>query len=174
MSLAIEGLPASASTVGGDGKQLDRMGLHILERRIEGVVPNRFSEGRVLRAGWGYGTGKGHALAEVFLGKPFGVGTPFDSVQVCRVFLHNGRVLCVESFTRISGEEERVDTEPPRLNERNWFLLTEETSGYISLDGGTTWDRVSVDCGFEGIVWSISRLAKGMPRLWGFYLYMAH
>ena len=113
-----------------------------------------------------------------FLGKPAenasGTGAPIDSIEICRLYLRHGRVLWVERFSRKSGREEHVDVEPPQLDEKNWYLTSEETLGFLSLDGGATWDRISVDVGFEGISWAISRLAQGVPRLWEFYIYTYH
>lgn len=174
LPIAIDGLPASAIEVGADGIRLDRTELRTLKSKVAAWVPSAFSRGKVLRAGRRYGSGGSHELVEVFFGKPFGTGTPFDSVQICRLFLHNGQVLCIDRFSRVSGQEERADTEPPNLDERNWFLLSEDTSGFLSLDAGRTWERLAVDNGFEGYLWSVSHLAKNMPRVWDFYLYQSH
>lgn len=178
LPLAIEGLPASALKVGGDGRPLDRQELGALEHRVTAFVPKEFSRGKVLRVGRRFGSGLGHDLMEVFLGRPFydarGVGAPIDSIEICHLFMHNGRVLAVERYSRVSGQEEHVDVEPTQLDESNWFLGSVETLGFLSVDGGRTWDRISIDVGFEGISWAISRLTEGLPQLWEFSLYTSH
>lgn len=178
LPLAIEGLPASARTLGGDGMPLNRRELGVLERRIWSIVPKAFSQGKLLQVGRRYVSGQDHELIELLVGKPAantsGSGAPIDSIDICRIFLHNGRVLSVERFSRASGREEHVDLEPPQLDESNWALVSDETLGFLSLDGGVTWDRLSVDVGFEGISWTISRLAEGQRPRWNFYLYTQH
>lgn len=178
ISLAIEGMPASTVMVEGDGSLLDRQDLGALEHGITAFVPEEFSRSKVLRAGRRLGSGPGHDLLEVLLGRPFynasGAGAPIDSIEICRLFMQNGRALAVERYSRVSGQEEHVDLEAPRLDESNWFQPRDVTLGFLSFDGGATWDRISIDVGFEGISWTISRLSEGLPQLWEFYLYTAH
>jgi hypothetical protein len=90
------------------------------------------------------------------------------------VFLYRGRILASEEYFRASGAEEHVDVEPPQLNESNWFQTSVETLGFLSLDGGVTWYWLNADVGFEGIDWYITRLVKGLPQAWEFYLYTYH
>jgi len=178
LPLGIQGLPASAQSLGGDGRPVGPQELGAFERRIAASVPKAFARGKLLRVGRRYGADPDGGLIELLLGKPAenasGTGAPIDSIEICRLYLRQGRVLSVERFSRASGREEHVDVEPPQLDEKNWYLTAEETLGFLSLDGGATWDRISVDVGFEGISWAISRLAQGVPRLWEFYLYTYH
>lgn len=176
--LAIHGAPDSALVAGGDGAPLGADELAALRERVMPFAPGGFSRSKLLLAGYRYRSGPRHELTELFLGKPAyntrGVGAPIDSIEICRVFLDNARVLAVETFSRASGAEEHVDLEPPQLDENNWFLSTEETLGFLSVDDGGTWSRLSIDIGFEGISWRISRLSEGSPQGWGYYLYTAH
>jgi hypothetical protein len=105
---------------------------------------------------------------------PFGATTPFDSVQICALFTHSGRVLAVDRFSRVTGVEERVDTEAPALDGKNWFEIQDETMGFLSVDAGATWNRISIDIGFEGYLWSIRSLTIDLPEVWSHYLYAAH
>ena len=176
--LAIQGLPPSAQVLGGNGSSLGPSELDALDAQLAPSLPKAFAGGKVLRFGRRYGSGRGRELIEVFLGIPTyntaGTGPQIDSIQVCRLFLHNGRVLALQRFSRASGREEHVDLEPPQLDKSNWFLTSEETLGYLSLDGGATWVRLSIDVGFEGINWAISRLEGSMPQVWSSYLYTPH
>ncbi len=178
LPLAIEGLPSTALVLGGDGTALGPRELDALFRRLASSVPPAFFGRKVLRVGRRYGAGRGHELVELFLGRPAysadGAGAPIDSIEICRLFVHGRRVLAVERFTRSSSREEHVDVEPPRLDPGNWYLTSEETVGYLSLDRGESWDRLSIDVGFEGVGWAILRLEDGLPRLWDSYLYLLH
>jgi hypothetical protein len=178
LPLAIEGLPSSARVLGGYGVPLDQEELDGLLGRIAKSVPPAFSRSRILRVGNRYGSREGEELVELFLGKPAyrtrGAAAPIDSVEICHLFLREGRVLATERFSRISGREEHADAEPPQLDLGNWFQYPVETVGYLSLDCGATWDRLSVNPGFEGIHWAIWRIDQGLPLLWDSYVYTRH
>jgi hypothetical protein len=178
LPLALQSLPARVAEIGGAADTLGPKELSALARRLVPFVPREFSQGRILRAGLRYGSEPGRELLEVFLGNPTynapGAATPIDSIRICHVFVRKGRVLAFERFSRTSGVAEHVHLEPPQLDERNWFETTETTLGFVSLDGGVTWDQLSVDVGFEGISWWVVRLARGMPQLWNCYLYTYH
>jgi hypothetical protein len=178
LPLAIQGLPPSALTIGARSGPLTERELGLLEPGSAGTVPERFLERGVLRAGQRYDSVGGDEFIEVFLGRavrnPAGRGPQIRSIEICHLFLHNGRVLASEISSRMSGEEEHVDVDPPQLDERNWYQLAEQTVGFLSRDGGTTWDRLSIDVGFEGVNWAIAHLTERMPRAWEFYLYTIH
>ncbi len=80
-----------------------------------------------------------------------------ESVEICRFFLDEKRVLKAEKISRRTGEEERVDT-PVDLDGGNWAETTNSAIGFISLDEGKNWDVLLVDVGFEGINYAIQRL----------------
>ena len=79
-----------------------------------------------------------------------------ESVEICRFFLDEKRVLKAEKISRRTGEDERVDTAPD-LDTDNWAETTDSAIGFISLNEGKDWDVLLVDVGFEGINYSIQR-----------------
>jgi len=175
--LSITNLPQSALAIGGAGRRLDPRELAQLEARCGGHVPSEFSNSKLLLAGRRFESVPDHEMVELFLGRPFGGAQDepvIDSVQIVRAFLHNGTVLCSEQFSRVSGQEERVETEAPQLTSTNWFENWDDTLGFVSFDRGATWTRLSLNAGFEGLAWSIKKLTRGMPELWGFHLYTSH
>lgn len=174
LPVAIRDLPAGSLMIGGDGKVLSPQEVLQESHQLTASTPKEFQESRILRAGRRYTSRPGNGITEILLGRPFGAAAPFDSIQILTLFVHNKRVLAAKRFSRVTGVEERVDSEAPALDEKNWFELQEETMGFFSVDTGSTWNRVSVDIGFEGIVWSIRALSDGSPELWGRDLYTAH
>ena len=81
-----------------------------------------------------------------------------DSVEICRFFLDEKRVLKGVNISRSSGEEtERAGTVTD-LNIDNWADTTDSVIGFISLNEGKDWDVLLVDVGWEGINYSIQRL----------------
>lgn len=80
-----------------------------------------------------------------------------ESVEICRFFLDEKRVVKAENISRHTGVDERVDTVPD-LNIDNWADTTTSALGFISLNEGKDWDVLLVDGGWEGINYSIQRL----------------
>ncbi|MHB9101032.1 MAG: hypothetical protein ACYC2E_05940 [Sulfuricella sp.] len=80
-----------------------------------------------------------------------------ESVEICRFFLDEKRVLKDEKISRRTGVDERVDTAPD-LDTDNWADTTDSAIGFISLNEGKDWDVLLVDVGWEGINYSIQRL----------------
>jgi len=80
-----------------------------------------------------------------------------ESVEICRFFLDEKRVVNAENISRSTGVDERVDTAPD-LNTENWADTTTSAIGFISLNEGKDWDVLLVDAGWEGINYSIHRL----------------
>jgi len=80
-----------------------------------------------------------------------------ESVEICRFFLDEKRVLKAEKISRRTGVDERVDT-APELDTDNWANTTDNAIGFISLSEGKDWDVLLVDAGWEGINYSIQRL----------------
>ncbi len=95
-----------------------------------------------------------------------------ESVEICRFFLDDKRVLKEEKISRSTGVDERVDTAPD-LNTDNWADTTESAIGFISLNEGMDWDVLLVDVGWEGINYSIRRL-NGSVVHYNRYLYTNH
>lgn len=95
-----------------------------------------------------------------------------ESVEICRFFLDEKRVLKTEKISRRTGVEERVETAPD-LNTDNWADTTTSAIGFISLNEGKNWDALFVDVGWEGIGYSIERL-NGSVELFSYSLYTTH
>lgn len=95
-----------------------------------------------------------------------------ESVEICRFFLDEKRVLKTEKISRRTGLEERVDTAPD-MNTDNWADTTDSAIGFISLNEGKDWDGLFVDVGWEGIGYSIERL-NGSVELFEHSLYTYH
>ncbi len=73
-------------------------------------------------------------------------------------------MLASEEYERMSGREERAETEPPALTFDNWSASeTERTVAFVSTDDGGSWRRLSTDIGFEGINWVSQELRDGLP-----------
>jgi hypothetical protein len=176
-ALALDRLPAAALAIGGEGMALTPRELSALRPPLAAAARGDFASPRAMRIGRRHALPRGGELAEVLIGVPHrsgDAGTPMDSVRIRRIFLRDGRVLAVQAFTRVTGVEEHVDVEAPRLDEGNWFETSSRTLGFLSLDGGASWSVLDMDVGFEGILWTISRLDEGMPFLWEGYLYVMH
>ena len=86
-----------------------------------------------------------------------------ESVEICRFFLDEKRVLKSEKISRSTGVDERVDT-PSELDTDNWADTTDSAIGFISLNEGKDWDGLFVDVGFEGINYSIKRLNSSVVQ----------
>lgn len=80
-----------------------------------------------------------------------------ESVEICRFFLDEKRVLKAEMISRRTGVDERVDT-PTDMDTDNWADTTTSAIGFISLNRGKDWDVLFVNVGWEGINYSIERL----------------
>ena len=80
-----------------------------------------------------------------------------ESVEICRFFLDEKRVLKAVKISRSTGVDERVDT-PTDMDTDNWADTTDSAIGFISLNDGKDWDALLVDAGFEGINYSIERV----------------
>ena len=95
-----------------------------------------------------------------------------ESVEICRFYLDEKRVLKSEKISRRTGVDERVDTAPD-LNTDNWADTTTSAIGFISLNEGKDWDALFLNIGWEGIGYSIERL-NGSVELFNHSLYTYH
>jgi hypothetical protein len=95
-----------------------------------------------------------------------------ESVEICRFFLDETRVLISEKISRTTGVDERVDTAPD-LNTDNWADTTDTAIGFISLNEGKDWDALVVGVGWEGINYVIKQL-DGSVIHYNRYLYTYH
>lgn len=95
-----------------------------------------------------------------------------ESVDICRFYLDEKRVLKSEKISRRTGVEERVETAPD-LNTDNWADTTTSAVGFISLNEGKDWDALFLNIGWEGIGYSIERLNSSV-ELFNYSLYTLH
>jgi len=176
--LVLQGLPRETIVVGGDRSPLTAAELSRLPIGLDAPDRAEFRSASTLRAGFRYGWMKGQELIEVHVGRSFdarpGAAAPIDSVHILSLTLLDGREISSERYSRISGQEEHVDLEPPQLDKTNWFETTIETLGFLSLDRGASWIRLDRDTGFEGIDWMAWKLAPRPKLLWDYYLDTDH
>jgi hypothetical protein len=95
-------------------------------------------------------------------------------IKYCDFTIHNKtKVLSSDIGDRSSEVEEHVDAAPPDLNEENWADTSVKTLGYLSLDQGKSWIILTVDRGFEGLGFKISRVGK-KQFIYDNYHYISH
>lgn len=87
----------------------------------------------------------------------------FESVEICRFYLDEKRVLKSVKISRNIDVEERVDT-GIELDNESWAETTDSAVGFISLNEGKDWDALFLDVGFEGINYSIEQLNDSVVR----------
>ena len=95
-----------------------------------------------------------------------------ESVEICRYFLDEKRVLKAKKISRHTDVDERVETAPD-LDTDNWADTNDSAIGFISLNEGKDWDVLLVDVGWEGINYSIQQL-NGSVVHYNRYLYTYH
>ena len=148
-------------------------------REVSPSLPDNWRVPSRLAQAYRYGPQSGgpHAI-ELYVGLPRqkrAGGTAIDAIVIRRFFIVEGRVLASHEYERVSGREERVDTEPPSLTIENWSASeTERTVGYLTKDDGRTWVRLSTNVGFEGIWWIAQALRPGLSRTFEQYLSTHH
>ena len=79
-----------------------------------------------------------------------------------------------QEFSRSRDVQEHVDTAPPELTVSNWTETPEQTLGFVSIDGGESWQRLTEDAGFEGIRYAIQTLGSELPPEYERYHYTPH
>jgi len=175
--MALAALPSRALRIGAESTPLTASEVRSVEQRLRGKLSTELAQGKVIRAGRRYRSARGGEVLEVFLGKPFespaDSGPPIDSIRISRLFVRGDHLLAVDSLFRASGVKEHGDVEPPRLDETNWYETSDQTLGFLSLDGGQSWFRLGVDVGFEGVHWNIWRLGERSPT-WDLYIDVPH
>jgi hypothetical protein len=165
--------------VGGKRKRMAAEESRRLVKSLGSALPAKYRGPKVLVHGYRYGPESGHEAVELYLGLPTlsaaGVAPPIKAISIRRVTLVDGRPLAAEEYTRESGVEERVDSGEIELTRENWSVSeTAYTIGFLSRDGGASWDRLSVDWGFEGIWWRSQSLRDGLPLLFEVNMYTSH
>jgi hypothetical protein len=163
----------------GPGRKLSDEDARAQTRILSELLPARWQSNAVLNHAYRYVDADSHLVVEVYLGLPIlnppVVVPPIQSIAIFRIFTADGRILASEEYERVSGREERVDTEPPQLDLDNWSAsVTERTVAFLSDDLGGTWKRLSTDVGFEGINWVVQALRPGLPEEQRSFLYTPH
>jgi hypothetical protein len=176
--MAIRGIPKDARVVGGKGVRLRPAELTKLAMRVRPRLSRRFDGPDILLSGLRFEQVNGVGITRLFLGRPFyrrtGTGAPIDSIQICEAFVDGDSLLATEEYSRVSGELERAETEPPELDVENWHEVQRQTIGFFRLERDKAWRHLTVDVGFEGINWMVVGLSPGMPIQQHYYLYTSH
>jgi hypothetical protein len=159
---------ADLRVVGGEFIQLSAPQAGRFVRAAGAALSGVWRAKSVLVHAYRYEGAGGRVATELYVGRPvlnpLGSATPIRDISIRRLFFIDGKLLATEDYHRTSGEEERVDTEPPQLTFSNWSRSdTEQTVAYIITNAGTSWRRLSVDIGFEGINWVVQSLSNGLP-----------
>jgi len=168
-------VPSNAMAIGGIPIELAPAERH----RLALIVHPSWPLDRALIRAYRYGPVHGHDIVELYIGLPTlnarGSTPPIARISIQRHLLVDGRPAGFETFDRVSGAEERADTEPPQLSYANWSRSdTEQTAGFVSRDAGQSWERLTVDVGSEGINWMAHALRPGMPLTFHRFLYTSH
>jgi len=169
----------SAILIGGAPVALNPADRASVADRVRPLLPATWPRNRVLVHAYRYQRAGGHQAIEVYAGLPVVNGTgavpPIARISIQRHFLIDDRVAGFDSYERVSGQEERVDTEPPQLTDDNWSRSeTERTVAFVSRDRGRSWERLSINVGFEGVHWIVQALRPGTPVVFHRYLYTTH
>ncbi len=166
-------------TLGGVREALPAADRTRLVELVRPSLPYEWPLERLLVRADRYGPHDGHDIVELHVGLPTlntgGGFPPIARISIRRIFIVDGRPAAAEAYERVSGVEERADTDPPQLTFDNWADSdTEHTAGFISRNNGATWERLTTDEGFEGINWTVQALRDGAPRVFHRYLYTPH
>lgn len=171
--------PSGAIILSGAPAVLGAQDRRRLLERVRSSLPRPWRVGRTLVRAYRYGPANGHTIDELYVGLPTlnaaGASPPIERIAIRRFFLIDGRLAASEAYERESGVEERVDTAPPELTYENWSRSdTGETAAFVSRDEGRSWERVSIDSGFEGIHWIVQAVREGLPEIFHRWLYTHH
>ena len=178
LGLALYDLPTSAIVMGGAATELTDPEVAEYLRLLQTLVTAECVAEQSLYVGKRYGPVRGHEFVEFFVGAPhyadLDEGSVIDSIQICKFLLHNRRSVEQQEFSRSRDVQEHVDTAPPELTVSNWTETPEQTLGFVSIDGGESWQRLTEDAGFEGIRYAIQTLGSELPPEYERYHYTPH
>ena len=178
MGLALYDLPTSAIAMGGAATELTDPEVAEYLRLLPTLVRAECAAEQPLYVGKRYGPVRGHEFVEFFVGAPHYAdsdeGSVIDSIRICKFFLHNRRPVEQQEIFRSRYVLEHVDTAAPELTVSNWTETPERTLGFVSRDGGESWQRLTVDPGFEGILYAVRTLGSELPPEYERYHYTPH
>ncbi len=178
LGLALHDLPTSAIVMGGATTALTDPEVAEYLQLLQTLVTAECAAEQPLYVGKRYGPVRGNEIVEFFVGAPQYAdpdeGSVIDSIQICKFFLHNRRPVEQQEFSRASDVQEHVDMAPPELTVSNWTETPEQTLGFVSIDGGESWQRLLVDQGFEGIRAAIQTLGSELSPEYERYHYTPH
>ena len=171
--------PSGAIILGGAPTALGGQERRRLVDGVRSSLPRTWRVNRTLVRAYRYGPASGHVIDELYVGlptlNPAGASPPIKRISIRRFFLVDGRLAASHAYERESGIEERVDTGPPELTYENWSRSeTEKTVAFLSRDEGQSWERLSLNVGFEGIHWIVQSLRERLPELFHRWLYTPH
>ena len=178
IGLALHDLPTSAIVLGGAATALTDPEVAEYLRPLQTLATAECAAEQTLYVGKRYGPVQGHQIVEFFVGAPQYADpderSVIHSIQICKFFFHNRRPVERQEFSRSRDVQEHVDMEAPGLTVSNWTETPKQTLGFVSRDGGESWQLLTVDVGFEGIVSAIRTLGSGLPPEYEVYHYTPH
>jgi hypothetical protein len=146
---------------------------------VRPMLPASWLRDRMLVHAYRYARARGHQAVELYVGLPVlnapGSSPPIARISIQRHFLIDDRPAGFDAYERVSGQEERAETEPPELTYDNWSRSdTERTVAFVSGDNAGSWERLSTNVGFEGVHWIAQALRPGTPVIFHRFLYTTH
>ena len=172
-------VPSKAIVLGGVPVALGRAGRLPLLDIVSPFLPAGWPRDRILVHAYRYAGRSGHQAVELYVGLPVrnrpGASPPIARVSIQRHFLIDDVPAGFDTYERVSGQEERVDTEAPQLTFENWSRSeTEATVAFVSWDNAASWERLSTNVGWEGVHWIVQALRPGTPVIFHRFLYTDH
>ncbi len=170
---------SDAIVAGGVPATLGRAARLQLMDIVRPFLPAAWPRDRILVHAYRYAGGSGHQVVELYVGLPVlsrpGSSPPISRISIQRHFLIDDIPAGFDAYERTSGEEERVDTQPPQLTFENWSRSdTEATVAFVSWDRAASWERLSINMGWEGVHWISQALRPGTPVVFHRFLYIHH
>jgi hypothetical protein len=175
-SIAVRNLPSGYIAIGGDRHKMDAK--QEKNYLTSAIPPKAQAKKDSLIKSFYYAPVQHHQIVEIFIGIPTYLketspeGATIDSIHISKYTFDNMRLIATEEFDRASDVEEHVDLPPDALDKETWWDTDDEPIGFLSLDAGKTWQRLTINEGFEGMKYLIQTLGLKNPEFEG-YLYYA-
>ncbi|OVE76492.1 hypothetical protein BVX98_05800 [bacterium F11] len=173
---AVRHLPENVIVLPGKGERLSEKELKIGYKKVKKWLPVKIPDSQLVLSGVWYKNDTGKQIGEINVGKAEYDQVDKDKmikVHVYKFFLNKGTIVGMSDFARATDKPEHADTAPPELTEDTW-ASRDLTSGFVSLDKEKTWQRLSIDTGFEGISYLITTIGKDNHQDYFQYHYTPH